>query len=245
MNADLQSFSESFSRLTGHAPMRWQERLFDRFEDGAIPQALDLPTGLGKTSVIVVWLLALAWEAERGEVKIPRRLIYVVDRRTVVDQATDVAERLRASLRSAPAASLTAQVRDQLNKLCLDPTDDASPLAISTLRGERADNREWQSDPARPAIIIGTVDMIGSRLLFSGYGVSRRMRPFHAGLLGQDTLLIHDEAHLSEPFGKLLQCIVKTQEDQGALYPFRVLELSATQRRQDASDTFALTNDDK
>ncbi|HWA80372.1 MAG TPA: type I-U CRISPR-associated helicase/endonuclease Cas3, partial [Acetobacteraceae bacterium] len=205
MSSNLTSFSENFSRLTGHPkPMRWQERLFDRFEDGAIPQALDLPTGLGKTSVIAVWLLALAWEAERGEVKIPRRLIYVVDRRTVVDQATDVAERLRASLRSAPAASLTAQVRDQLNKLCIDPTDDASPLAISTLRGERADNREWQSDPGRPAIIIGTVDMIGSRLLFSGYGVSRRMRPFHAGLLGQDTLLVHDEAHLSEPFGRLI-----------------------------------------
>ncbi len=223
MNADLQSFSESFSRLTGHAPMRWQQRLFDRFIAGTIPQALDLPTGLGKTSVIAVWLLALAWEAERGEVKIPRRLIYVVDRRTVVDQATDVAERLRANLVSAPTGSLTAQVRDQLNKLCIDPTDDASPLAISTLRGERADNREWQSDPGRPAIIIGTVDMIGSRLLFSGYGVSRRMRPFHAGLLGQDTLLVHDEAHLSEPFGRLILTIVEVQRAHRAPRPLRVM----------------------
>jgi CRISPR-associated endonuclease/helicase Cas3 len=245
MSSNVTSFSENFFRLAGHAPLRWQERLFDRFEDGAIPQALDLPTGLGKTSVIVVWLLALAWEAERGEVKIPRRLIYVVDRRTVVDQATDVAERLRASLRSAPAASLTAQVRDQLNKLCLDPTDDASPLAISTLRGERADNREWQSDPGRPAIIIGTVDMIGSRLLFSGYGVSRRMRPFHAGLLGQDTLLVHDEAHLSEPFGRLILTIVEVQRAQRAPRPLRVMELSATRRRQDATAAFTLKEEDK
>jgi len=245
MNADLQSFSESFSRLTGHAPMRWQQRLFDRFIAGTIPQALDLPTGLGKTSVIAVWLLALAWEAERGEVKIPRRLIYVVDRRTVVDQATDVAERLRTNLMSAPTGSLTAQVRDQLNKLCIDPTDDASPLAISTLRGERADNREWQSDPGRPAIIIGTVDMIGSRLLFSGYGVSRRMRPFHAGLLGQDTLLVHDEAHLSEPFGRLILTIVEVQRAHRAPRPLRVMELSATQRLQDATAVFPLTDEDK
>jgi CRISPR-associated endonuclease/helicase Cas3 len=246
MSSNLTSFSENFSRLTGHPkPMRWQQRLFDRFIAGTIPQALDLPTGLGKTSVIAVWLLALAWEAERGEVKIPRRLIYVVDRRTVVDQATDVAERLRANLMSAPTGSLTAQVRDQLNKLCIDPTDDASPLAISTLRGERADNREWQSDPGRPAIIIGTVDMIGSRLLFSGYGVSRRMRPFHAGLLGQDTLLVHDEAHLSEPFGRLILTIVEVQRAQRAPRPLHVMELSATQRLQDTTAVFPLTDEDK
>ena len=61
----------------------------------------------------------------------------------------------------------------------IDRANPASPLALSTLRGELADNREWQADPACAAIVIGTVDMIGSRLLFSGYGVSPKMRPFH------------------------------------------------------------------
>ncbi|HZP74712.1 MAG TPA: type I-U CRISPR-associated helicase/endonuclease Cas3 [Pseudolabrys sp.] len=245
MNGDLRCFSDDFFRLTGYAPMRWQHRLFDRFMVGAIPQALDLPTGLGKTSVIAVWLLALAQQIARGGVNIPRRLIYVVDRRTVVDQATDVAETLRRTLKNAPSGSLTAQIRDRLNNLCIDPGDEASPLAVSTLRGERADNREWQADPGRPSIIIGTVDMIGSRLLFSGYGVSRRMRPFHAGLLGQDTLLIHDEAHLSEPFGKLIRAIATRQSDQTAARPLRVVELSATQRRQDAAAVFTLTDEDR
>jgi len=41
-------------------------------------------------------------------------------------------------------------------------------LAVSTLRGQFADNRQWADSPSQPAIIIGTVDMIGSRLLFSG-----------------------------------------------------------------------------
>jgi hypothetical protein len=44
------------------------------------------------------------------------------------------------------------------------------PLGISTLRGEFQDNQEWGKFPFRPAVICGTVDMVGSRLLFSGYG---------------------------------------------------------------------------
>ncbi|WP_409727310.1 type I-U CRISPR-associated helicase/endonuclease Cas3 [Pseudorhodoplanes sp.] len=239
-------FQQQFRAVQGNVPFPWQERLFrNHFLCGDIPSALDIPTGLGKTSVIAVWLLTLAWQAERRAVKIPRRLIYVVDRRTVVDQATDVAERLRASLMSAPPGSLIAQIRDQLSKLCIKATGEASPLAISTLRGERADNREWQADPARPAIIIGTVDMIGSRLLFSGYGVSCRMRPFHAGLLGQDTLLVHDEAHLSEPFAKLIRGIAEVQHKQNEPHPLRVMELSATQRQQGATAAFTLTKEDK
>ncbi|MCI0429600.1 MAG: hypothetical protein L0210_03520 [Rhodospirillales bacterium] len=164
--------------MTGKAPFGWQKRLFeDHFCGSNLPKSLDLPTGLGKTSVMVIWLLAIAWQVANGGVHLPRRLVYIVNRRTVVDQATVVAEHLRKTLKGASADSPATQIRDLLAKLCLEPCDDASPLAISTLRGELADNREWQADPARPTIIVGTVDMIGSRLLFSGYGVSRRMRP--------------------------------------------------------------------
>ena len=80
-------------------------------------------------------------------------------------------------------------------------------LPISTLRGAHVDNREWLDDPAAPAIIVGTVDMIGSRLLFEGYGVSRKMRPYQAGLLGVDALIVLDEAHLVPPFAHLLRAI--------------------------------------
>ena len=48
-----------------------------------------------------------------------------------------------------------------------------------------ADNREWLEDPAAPAIIVGTVDMIGSCLLFEGYGVSRGERPGRLGGQGK------------------------------------------------------------
>lgn len=222
MNADLQSFSENFFRLTGHRPMRWQQRLFNWFMAGTIPQSVDLPTGLGKTSVIAIWLIARALASEDTRKAIPRRLIYVVDRRAVVDQATEEAENLRTALEGA-AAHL--KVLLGLNE---------APLPISTLRGARADNREWLEDPAIPAVIVGTVDMIGSRLLFEGYGVSRRMRPYHAGLLGADALVILDEAHLVPPFTSLLRSIETDSslwpKDRAWLPRFVVLPLSATQR---------------
>jgi CRISPR-associated endonuclease/helicase Cas3 len=241
------SFHEAFRALTGHEPFAWQGRLYaQHLARGHVPAALDIPTGLGKTSVIVVWLIALAQQAGNDGVRLPRRLVYVVHRRTVVDQATDVAEGLRRQLKKAPAGSVAEDLRQRLSKLCIDPNDEASPLAISTLRGERADNREWQADPARPTIIVGTVDMIGSRLLFSGYGVSRRMRPFHAGLIGQDTLLVHDEAHLSRPFGTLIRGITEYQRQQKAPRPLRVMELSATQWEHAWDHTpFTLTDEDR
>ena len=184
-------FDPTFKALTGHAPFPWQRRLFDRMCNGDLPSAVDIPTGLGKTAVMAVWLLARASGAP-----LPRRLVYVVDRRAVVDQATDFAEGIRRSLQKPSLVPVCSE---------LGLADRALP--ISTLRGQHVDNREWLEDPTAPAIVVGTVDMIGSRLLFEGYGVSRRMRPYQAGLMGCDTLVLLDEAHLSRPFERLLQTI--------------------------------------
>ena len=78
-------FDRAFRGLTGHAPFPWQRALYERFVAGKIPKSCDLPTGLGKTSVVAVWTIALAQFPDR----IPRRLVYVVNRRTVVDQTTE------------------------------------------------------------------------------------------------------------------------------------------------------------
>src|SRR5579871_1304974 len=172
-------FATAFAVLTGNAPFPWQQELYRRFVEGKIPTSCDLPTGLGKTSVIALWLIALANHPDR----LPRRLVYVVNRRTVVDQTTTEVEKLRENLRDDPRA---AALLDNLKKLCAIPLEeDELPLAISTLRGQFADNREWSADPARPAVVAGTVDMIGSRLLFSGYRVGFKGKPLHAGFLGQ------------------------------------------------------------
>jgi CRISPR-associated endonuclease/helicase Cas3 len=216
----------------GDTPFPWQENLFVRFLNGVIDRSLEIPTGLGKTAVMAIWLVARACGAN-----LPRRLVYVVDRRAVVDQATDVALELRKLVDGESHLRKALGLRDEQS------------LPISTLRGQFVDNREWLEDPAAAAIIVGTVDMIGSRLLFEGYGVSRKMRPYHAGLLGADSLVVLDEAHLVPPFEHLLRAVgtdaaLGPSESVKTCVPrLHVLPLSATGRTRSA-DVVGLTEND-
>ena len=245
--AETFDFNDAFKRLSGHGPFPWQRRLFHLLCNGCVPPAVDIPTGLGKTAVMACWLLARANGAP-----LPRRLVYVVDRRVVVDQATEFAKDLRDRLDDFP------ELREKLSL-------GGRSLPISTLRGQHLDNKEWLEDPVATSIVVGTVDMIGSRLLFSGYGVSRKMRPNAAGLLGCDSLVVLDEAHLSRPFEHLLSAIERqrcvsdnrqtessaTERDEavaglGLPPPFRLLPLSATLGSvKDASPPFQLSDEDK
>ncbi len=225
-------FGEAFRALTGYGPFPWQELLFTQWlSQGAIPASCSVPTGLGKTNAVAVWLIALAHGA-----RVPRRLVYVVNRRTVVDQTTAELEKLQS----------------KLPKLQIP---DLDTLAISTLRGQFADNGEWLADPSRPAVICGTVDMIGSRLLFEGYRIGFRSRPLHAGFLGQDALLVHDEAHLEPAFQALVERIQEEQRDferAGDLpWPkLQVMALSATTRRRllkngEGESAFTITDQER
>jgi CRISPR-associated endonuclease/helicase Cas3 len=237
--------------------MRWQRRLFKRFVEAGlpgapdIPAACDIPTGLGKTSIIIIWLLALVQHAEAKQIRLPRRLVYVVNRRTVVDQATRTVERIRLRLLEPERpdwkdhADTLKSIAVVLHELC---ASDGLPLGVSTLRGELADNEEWKADPARPAIVVGTIDMIGSKLLFSGYGDGRYGRTHHAGLIGHDALIVHDEAHLTPAFNDLLRAVAQEQgheaERTANARPVRVVELSATRLEADGKP-FTLEPEDR
>lgn len=223
-------FSSFFRSLTGQSPLTWQDRLFAQFAKGDFPAVIDLPTGLGKTMVMAIWMIARA-----NNLKLPARLIYVVDRRTVVDQATYLAVKLARNWKIHQPG--------------------IAPPAISTLRGQLADNRQWLRDPSSSAIVIGTVDLIGSALLFSGYRSSFKRRPLEAGMLGQDSLLVLDEAHLSTPFEKLLGAISNpgtnrrsyqtTRDGQAQGRPMRVICMSATSGElRDTGEPFKLQLDE-
>ncbi|MEK7764703.1 MAG: DEAD/DEAH box helicase family protein, partial [bacterium] len=90
-------FTSALGLSEGEAPFPWQAALLDRFMKNGIPRALDIPTGLGKTAIMGIWIVARAQGAD-----VPRRLVYVVDRRAVVDQATMEAERIRNWVESQP-----------------------------------------------------------------------------------------------------------------------------------------------
>lgn len=245
-------FRKAFEALTERKPFPWQERAFAILAEGNVPTTVSLPTGTGKTSLIQIWLVALAWQAAEGKLLLPRRLVWIVNRRVVVDQATDEAVGMvnRVNnpniVQEGEHRKMLAQLRNSLASLSFLGGRGSASVVVSTLRGQLADSGKWKFDPTRPAIVIGTVDMIGSRLLFSGYGDGKSKRPLHAGLLGHDSWVVLDEAHLTPAFTELLKGIQASQADFERLAPFYVSFLSATQRGgKDETETIRIEPSDE
>ncbi len=190
-------FEKTYALLRpGKRPFPWMRRLFERLVVGKPPLLADLPTGAGKTDIAVVWLIALAFYGTVGPSTcspVSRRLIWVVNRRVLVAQIF----RLATSLKSQIVSSEGTDLRAGLANLT---AGDKVPFRVVQLRGQVVDDREWSFNPSCPTLIIGTVDQIGSRLLFQGYGLGKRERPMHAGLFGVDSWVCVDEAHLVPAF---------------------------------------------
>ena len=214
-------FGRFFKTCRGVSPYPWQERLARQvLEDRQWPDALALPTGSGKTSVIDIALYALAMAARDGEYGLyPRRIILVVDRRILVDQAWRHGQQLLETLASS---SELIPIRNALAKLCPE-----APSSIR-LRGACPTDPRWCRSPDQVQIIASTVDQIGSRLLLRGYGVTPRMRSVEAGLVGQDTLLLLDEAHLAGPFLDTLNHLDRLDPVRSMSSRRHVVQMSAT-----------------
>jgi len=232
-------FGAYFEAVHERQPFPWQARLLAEVAaTGAWPALLDLPTGTGKTAAIDVAVFHLALDPARA----PRRVVLVVDRRTVVDQAFERAQKIAGKLRAA-AGGVLGEVADRLRALA---GAGADPLAVAELRGGMPRDDGWARRPDQPLVAASTVDQVGSRLLFRGYGVSEAMRPIHAGLVGNDALILLDEVHLSQPFRETLDMLrgLRGPARRGLPDRFRVVEMSATpggERR----DAFGLDGEDR
>jgi CRISPR-associated endonuclease/helicase Cas3 len=230
----------------GKAPFAWQQRLLEKIVgDQSWPRVLDLPTGAGKTTCIDVALFALALDAttDNDQRWCPRRIAMVVDRRIVVDQVAERGRKLLTSLMTSTDA-IVVEVANRLRSLTRKGEE---PLGVFTLRGGMPKDDGWARTPDQPLIIASTVDQIGSRMLIQGYGVSQGMKPVHAGLLGNDTLLLLDEVHLSEPFRQTLVQLARLRSrfaGSGVKTRFAHAFLSATPGTSDAPP-FALLDDEK
>ena len=207
----------------------------------------------------------MALEAlKKGERRAPVRIAFVVDRRLIVDDAFERAKRLCdalawALLNDEDARKLEARAPDPdvvndvrrvraepiVKRVALRLRDLAGPnqppLLARALRGGAPREDDWARTPVQPTILCSTVDQVGSRLLFRGYGVSDRMKPIHAGLLGSDCLILLDEAHLSEPFRQTLKAITRLRAPDAAPFGFAVLTATPN---VEAERPFGLCADD-
>lgn len=168
------SYPELFARATGgERPFDWQVR----FAAGAdVPQVVRVPTGAGKTEgAWLGWLWRRRHADEAVRRSTPRRLVYCLPMRTLVEQTVE---------------RIVSQ-RDRLG---------AGDVAVHLLMGG-AVARDWIDEPERDAVLVGTLDQLVSRALMRGYGESRFRWPIEFGLLHADALWVMDEVQL---FGEAL-----------------------------------------
>ena len=221
-------FARFFQDVHGCEPFPWQQRLAERVLDTGWPLVVDLPTGTGKTALLDIAVFALAANPSES----PRRIVFVIDRRIVVDQVCKRAKQIQERLLEGDTRVL-GSVMGNLGEL-----GGGKPFGVAALRGGIPIDREWTHRPDQPWVLVSTVDQFGSRLLFRGYGVGRRMRPVHAGLAGNDCLVILDEVHLSIPFAETLGQVLRLSA--GPLPKrFHIVKMSATPGSE-GEDTFRL-----
>ena len=199
-------FRSFFESATGLEPFPYQVHLA---ESDALPKVLHIPTGAGKTAaVLLAWLWRRRFATEDVRRATPRRLVYCLPMRILVEQTIDAA-------------------RLYLTRLGL-PGIDADSVH-SLMGGDSHDS--WLLHPESEAIIVGTQDMLLSAGLNRGYGLSRFRWPHAFGLLHSDALWVFDEIQL---FGAALPTTAQLEalrQAWGTAFPSDTLWMSATLQR--------------
>lgn len=247
---EIQEFPEFFQLLHGYGAMEWQTRLAELACSGRWPSVLDLPTGAGKTAALDVATFALAYQALHPvrQRTAPLRIFLVVDRRIVVDDAYARAQKICDRLSASKGdSSILGKVARRLLHLAGEKNQ---PMRAVILRGGIYRNTAWVQSPTQPLLITSTVDQVGSRLLFRGYGVSPSSRPIHAALVACDSLILLDEAHCSRAFAQTLRAVRKLQNppwcNERLVPPSIAVEMTATPSFDDESAIrFGLTDREK
>lgn len=255
LEATDESFTAFYRELHATDPYLWQRRAAVELASGqSIWRTLQVPTGAGKTTLVECFLFALGCACGHKPRGFPVRLYWVVDRRNVVDQVYAHAFNVASRIATAEPGTVTGQVKERLLELARDTTD-GEPVQTRLWRGglpgeasveirsaEGGDSSPSESvalsadrlraplSPCAAAIVCSTVDQVGSRMLFRGYGVSRRSRPIEAALVSTDSLIVLDEAHLSEPFCETAERVAATQRGELAMPSLQVLPISATRK---------------
>ena len=212
-SAAMPAFDEFYRAINRREPFPWQSRLANHIASiGRWCTEVGIPTGLGKTACldIAVWWLASQATCDPALRIAPTRIWWVVNRRLLIDSTFEHAEKIEKTLSDPESADLRREDREivttvgnRLRSIAGNPK--AKPLQVIRLRGGVASRRP--TDPSQPTIILSTLPMYGSRLLFRGYGSSRKMRSIDAAMAGTDSLILLDEAHLTPHLRTLCSAI--------------------------------------
>jgi CRISPR-associated endonuclease/helicase Cas3 len=232
--ADFPAF---FKAVHGWEPFPWQETLLQRVLTRGWPALIDVPTGLGKTAVLDVAVFAAAL----GHPAARRRIFLVVDRRIIVDQAHEHALAIQRALTNPVPVSVCHRVAQRL----ADDEKDSPVLDVTRMRGGVDWSWLWLERPDRHSIITGTVDQIGSRLLFRGYGVGEQIQPIDAALTGTDSLILIDEAHLADVFVTTLRDIRQLDCAPSSPFPPPVVVAMSASPGGDATDVHRISEADE
>jgi CRISPR-associated endonuclease/helicase Cas3 len=251
----VDDFPAYFQELHGRDPYNWQCRLAKQVIEGTWPGTIDLPTGSGKTSCLDIAIFTLAAQAVLPKDKrtAPRRIFFCVNRRVIVDEAHQRAVKIAEKLLEAEGSnSVLGRVAASLRKLSTLKRESAPPLDVLELRGGIYRDNRWARSATQPTIVCTTIDQLGSRLLFRGYGVSANAAPIQAALIAYDSLVLLDEAHISRPFLQTLDYVKryldssKWAEQPVGVKPMIVVPMTATPPEGVPSDQmFALPESDK
>lgn len=217
-------FAEFFRALWDREPFPWQARLAKEVATGEWPNSIGLPTAAGKTALIDIAVWALAANAPQAA----RRIFFVVDRRVIVDEAAKRAQKMADKLELAKPGSPLYPCAQRLREI----GGRDFPLAVATLRGGIRRDDSWTVSPLQPLVVCSTVDQVGSSLLFQAYGCRNYQWPIRAALTANDSLILLDEAHTSQPFAETLGWVrrLSTWAETKIVQPLTVVEMSATPR---------------
>lgn len=227
----LPGYADFVRAAFGHGPFAWQAHLADRLHGGDPPAAVTIPTGLGKTSIVEAWAWALASQADTPPEsrRLPLRLAVAINRRVVVDQIEQRATALRQALARGEEPA-TAAVASRLRALATGDPNGGEALQSVRLRGGLASVELPVTSPTQPVVVSTTIHQLGSRLLFRGFSTPRGRLPLEAALVGTDTLLVVDEAHLHRPFLATLDTLAQWSQARPRVQPprFQVVQMTAT-----------------
>jgi CRISPR-associated endonuclease/helicase Cas3 len=186
-------------RPHGFGPHGYQRRLA---RDG-LSSVVQAPTGTGKTGVILAWLWRRLHESHRDQT--PRRLVYALPQRSLVEQVAGEAGRWLENLGLADQVALHV-----------------------VMGGVRESQRQWRLDMHKPAIVIGTVDSLVSKALNRGYGIARATYPIDFALVTNGAHWVIDEIQLCPESTTTLRQLAGFAKTLGTAEPFGLTCMSAT-----------------